>query len=149
MIPQGLGCMLYLDYSFHMNAIYFGLISYTYIPTNLILMEIIFSFHCCHLQRNRMEHENILMEHNELVLGKERRVKTCEQRRDLLLALNKLIDCPEEFRCPLSGRIMKDPVMVSSGVVRFLFFILDAGKMYKFALMFLVLIVFVAQTYYV
>lgn len=57
--------------------------------------------------------------------------ETIDQAKDTLLALRefklrkrsiplKLLDtlsCPQEFRCPLSKELMRDPVIVSSGQV--------------------------------
>lgn len=42
------------------------------------------------------------------------------KKRSLSLKLNDVLSCPEEFRCPLSKELMRDPVIVSTGEVGFL-----------------------------
>ncbi|KAI5343908.1 hypothetical protein L3X38_011784 [Prunus dulcis] len=37
------------------------------------------------------------------------------KKRSLSLKLNDVLSCPQEFRCPLSKDLMKDPVIVSTG----------------------------------
>lgn len=41
------------------------------------------------------------------------------RKRSLALKLNDILSCPEEFRCPISKELMRDPVIVSTGQVRF------------------------------
>lgn len=39
------------------------------------------------------------------------------RKRSHSLKLHDTLSCPEEFRCPLSKELMKDPVIVSTGQV--------------------------------
>lgn len=41
------------------------------------------------------------------------------RKRSLALKLKDILSCPEEFRCPISKELMRDPVIVSTGQVRF------------------------------
>lgn len=43
------------------------------------------------------------------------------KKRSLSLKLKDVLSCPEEFRCPLSKELMRDPVIVSTGEVGFEF----------------------------
>ena len=40
------------------------------------------------------------------------------RKRSLSLKLHDALSCPQEFRCPLSKDLMRDPVVVSTGQVR-------------------------------
>ena len=37
------------------------------------------------------------------------------------LKLHEAVSCPEEFKCPLSKELMRDPVILASGQVKLLF----------------------------
>lgn len=39
------------------------------------------------------------------------------RNRSLSLKLQDTVSCPQEFRCPLSKELMRDPVILSSGQV--------------------------------
>lgn len=44
-----------------------------------------------------------------------------KQRSCSVKKMNDCLMCPNEFRCPISKEVMKDPVVVSTGQVMFLF----------------------------
>lgn len=39
------------------------------------------------------------------------------KKRSLSLKLRETLQCPEEFKCPLSKELMRDPVVLASGQV--------------------------------
>lgn len=39
------------------------------------------------------------------------------KKRSLSLKLHETVSCPEEFKCPLSKELMRDPVILASGQV--------------------------------
>ena len=39
------------------------------------------------------------------------------KRPSMSLKLHEAVTCPDEFKCPLSGELMRDPVIVASGQV--------------------------------
>ena len=46
-------------------------------------------------------------------------LKELKEKRPVSLKLTESSSCPEEFRCPISNVLMRDPVIVATGQVSF------------------------------